>query len=150
MKQLITHLRLTVALLIASLLTPAFAQPVQAAPQTGYLWTLTFDFEAGYNGELLLKVGPWQNGALLDVTEKSATTVNCQPVGDVSLGKGYAIFNNGGYLQCDMDIAGALFANHGLFRRFRLPFVDGRHAKPNQRRAHDKSKEQRQNLGGDV
>lgn len=114
MKHLFTHLRLTVALLIASLLAPAFAQPVQAAKETGYLWTLTFDFEAGYNGELLLKVGPWQNGALLDVTEKSVTAVNCQPVGDVSLGKGYATFNNGGYLQCNLDIAGALLANHGI------------------------------------
>lgn len=108
-----THLLLAFALLMVGLLTPALAQPTQAASEKGYLWTLTFDFESGYNGELLLKIGPWQNGALLDVTEKSTTEVECKPIGDVSLGKGYAAFS-GGYLQCNLDIAGALLANHGI------------------------------------
>lgn len=103
----------TITLSITGILAPLSSSIAHAEQMTGYLWSLTFDFTDSYNGTLSIQVGTWQNGDLIDVTAKSESIVPCQPVGTVVLGKGYAGFH-GGYLQCTLDIAGALLKNHQL------------------------------------
>ncbi len=115
-----THLNrflLSIALVVASIVTaPVFvpASVVRAENQLGYLWTLTFDFDKSLNGVLTLKVGQWQNGSLTTVEQTSNTPVVCQAVGPVNLVNGYAEFNGGSFLDCTLDLAGALKANHGM------------------------------------
>jgi hypothetical protein len=101
-------------LLIIVLAATTFAAPVRAEQATyGYLWSLNFDFEQSYNGQLTIDVGPWQDGDLVSVDATSTSTVYCRPVGRVSLDNGDAVFA-GGYLQCNMDLAWLVQQNHGL------------------------------------
>lgn len=116
MKQSFNRLLLTLTLVV-SIITVSIFVPTSAAQaknEIGYLWTLTFDFNTSLNGVLTLEVGQWQNGNLVTVEQTSNTPVACQAVGVVNLVGGKATFNGGSYLNCTLDIAGALKAKHGL------------------------------------
>lgn len=111
---IITRL-LLLPLLALALLTP-MAQPAPAMadePDLGYLWSIFFSFEQNFDGLLTIEVGPWGDGDLLAVEETSTAVVSCKPVGNVYLSGGDAHFE-GGYLSCDLDLAGVVQANHGL------------------------------------
>ena len=103
--------------LLLGLLLPVAASPQPAyaqAVELGYLWSLDFTFDNDYNALLTIEVGPWENGDLVEVTEVSTAIVKCSPSGDVTLKAGSAVFNAGGYLECEMDLAAIVAANHGL------------------------------------
>lgn len=106
---------LLVALVVGLLAPVANAQPAHAAPyELGYLWALNFDFDKDFNALLTIEVGPWENGDLVKVEESSTAIVKCSPAGNVTLDKGSAVFAAGGYLECEMDLAAIVAANHGL------------------------------------
>ena len=93
---------------------PEAAAPEAAKPEIGYLWNLNFAFDSDFNGILTIDVGPWENGNLTAVKETSVSRVECRPVGDVTLSGGDAVFANGGYVTCSMDLAAIVRQNHGL------------------------------------
>jgi hypothetical protein len=109
-----TFLKPLQLLITVVVLAMAGATPAQAArPEYGYLWSLYFDFTNSFDGTLTIEVGPWQNGDLISVDATSTAVVDCQPVGDVFLAGGDAVFA-GGYLDCTLDLAQVLATNHGL------------------------------------
>ena len=116
----VVRLTLLAAFVCGLMFTPAHvtpaaaAAPDAAAPEIGYLWTLNFAFDSDFNGILTIDVGPWENGNLVAVKETSVSRVACRPVGDVTLSGGDAVFANGGYLTCTMDLAAIVRQNHGL------------------------------------
>jgi hypothetical protein len=100
--------------LVVGLLVP-IAQPAQAQDQQiGYLWSLYFDFDSSYNGVLTIEVGPWENGELTSVNETSSAMVRCEPVGNVQLQGGDAVFDGNSYLSCALDLGEVVWNNHGL------------------------------------
>lgn len=106
---------LLLPILAIALLAP-LAQPAPAMadePEYGYLWSLFFSFDQNFDGLLTIEAGPWGDGDLLAVDATSTAVVPCTPVGNVTLSGGDAVFN-GGYLSCELDLAGVVLANHGL------------------------------------
>jgi hypothetical protein len=104
----------SILLVILALLAPlAQPTPARAEAERGYLWSLFFNFDTSFDAVLTVKVGPWKNGNLVAVDETSTTTIRCSRVGSVSLSGGSAVFD-GGHLECPIDLAGIVFANHGL------------------------------------
>lgn len=106
--------QMTGILLATLMLAIGWISPAQAAPPKGYYWSLFFDFDQSWNGELTIDVGPWVNGELASVEESSTTTVRCEPVGNVVLESGDAVFDGSSYLTCEMDLAQLVLKNHGL------------------------------------
>jgi hypothetical protein len=106
--------RLLLALLLAGLLPVARPHTAQAAAEWGYLWSLDFDFEQRFDGVLTIKVGPWKDGELVEVSETSTAIVSCAPVGDIALDAGDAVFKGAGHIECKLDLAAVVWNNHKL------------------------------------
>ncbi|MCA9870449.1 MAG: hypothetical protein KDI03_18075 [Anaerolineae bacterium] len=104
---------LAAAMVLGMFSTLAAPKPASADAEYGYLWSLDFEFESNYNGVLTIKVGPWKNGNLVSVDKTSRAMVECRPMGSVALNAGDAVFD-GGYLECYLDLASVVWANHGL------------------------------------
>jgi hypothetical protein len=102
------------ALILGMVFPMARPAPVHAEVQYGYLWKLFFDFEHNFHGVLTIEVGPWENGNLVSVSETSTTRIACNPVGDVILDGGDAVFKGTGYVRCAMDLGEIVWKNHGL------------------------------------
>lgn len=100
---------LVVAVMLVGTLLPA--QPALAQDETGFAsyWSLTFDFDSNFNGNLYIEIG-YDDGtgqveqpALVTQTY----TVGCRQMGAVGLAGGAAVFQ-GGYLECNLDIQRAM------------------------------------------
>jgi hypothetical protein len=105
--------QLALPLVILGLCLP-LTQPARAQEvHRGYLWSLVFDFENNFDGVMTIKVGPWVNGDLAAADETSTATVHCEPVGNVYLDGGDAVFA-GGHLTCEMDLGALVAANHDV------------------------------------
>lgn len=104
------QLLLTVLFVAGLMLPTAALSSVQAAsPGYAYKWLLHFDFDAGFDGRLEIEVGfDDGTGAVAQPPlHRQTSPVTCQRVGPVSLIGGVAQFN-GGYIQCDLNLLGAL------------------------------------------
>lgn len=111
----VVRLIMIVAFVVGLTVSPGRVVTVSAQDEEiGYLWNLSFDFESDFNGVLTIEVGPWVDGDLASVNEASTTRVSCTRVGNVSLSGGDAVFGNGGYLSCHMDLGEIVRRNHGL------------------------------------
>jgi hypothetical protein len=103
-----------VAIVLSILLPVTKPQIAQAqAEEWGYLWSLYYSFDQDYNAVLTIEVGPWENGDLVEVADSSTATVRCEPVGNVALAGGMAVFK-GGHLECAMDLREIVNQNHDL------------------------------------
>ena len=116
---LVTHRRIfysfMLALLVGVLLPVATPQTAYAQDvETGYLWSLEFDFDSSFNAVLTIEVGPWQDGDLVEVQETSQEIVYCKKIGPVKLEGGDAVFKGNSYLRCTMNLAETVMNNHGL------------------------------------
>ncbi|MEZ4865831.1 MAG: hypothetical protein R3C14_31245 [Caldilineaceae bacterium] len=96
-------------ILLAGLLLPTMPSTVQAAdPGYAYHWRIDFDFDTEANGLLTVDVGYNDDGAVRQPALHSQRfPVRCQRVGNVKIDGGVAKFL-GGYLQCGVDIKGAI------------------------------------------
>jgi hypothetical protein len=82
--------------------------PAHADPGYAYYWSITFDFEQGFNGVLSIATGYNENGAPQDPPiYVQNTTIPCQRVGNASVSGGVLTLN-GGYVTCDFDLRRAL------------------------------------------
>jgi hypothetical protein len=112
---------LLLAMMVGALLPVATPRAVYAQDvEYGYYWKLDFDFETSFDALLTIEVGPWENGEMTQVEDTSTATVTCKPVGNVTLDGGDAVFADGGYLRCSMDLAQVVMQNHEL----EIPAVD--------------------------
>lgn len=107
--------------LIAACALTLFIAPVTKSvtraqdQEIGYLWQLQFDFNHDFNGILTIEVGPWKNGNLVSVDETSTTRISCRPIGNVTLNAGEAVFFDGGYVACEMDLQSIVAEKHNLY-----------------------------------
>jgi hypothetical protein len=109
------------ALLVGVLLPVATPHTAYAQDEEfGYYWKLDFAFETSFDALLTIEVGPWEDGEMTEITDTSTATVRCKPVGNVKLDGGDAVFADGGYLDCSMDLAQIVLKNHDL----QIPAVD--------------------------
>lgn len=117
----LTRYLLVVAVLLIGTLLPA--QPALAQDDTGFAsyWSLTFDFDSNFNGNLYIEIGYDDGSGQIDQPALVTQTfeVGCHRIGAVGLAGGAAVFQ-GGYVECNLDIQRAMAATVALCRE-----VDG-------------------------
>ncbi|HRW08268.1 MAG TPA: hypothetical protein P5121_24360 [Caldilineaceae bacterium] len=106
--------RLTLILIIGivfSFLPNVTTPSAQATSGYAYKWTLHFDFESSFDGELRMEAGRnnGSGGVVQPPIYRERFVVPCGANGAVNLAGGVAQLN-GGYLKCSLDLQAAIEA----------------------------------------